>query len=148
MRQGAWCVQSDVRFGRVFIVLPIQNHIPEGIYTIDDAKLIFHIVETECHQCEEGLQSALANTQEAYRRVCEAEDQMVQADMRIGKVRYIIKKSGFSTVLQPRGRKTQPLVLGIRSTFPLFLTTLLTPYSLVDEHIVHVDGGTMSVILD
>ena len=148
MRQGAWCVQSDVYFGKVFIVLPIQNHIPEGIYMIDDAKLIFHIVEIKCHQCKEGLQSALSNAQEAYHHVCEAKDQMVQADMRIGKVCYIIRKSGFSTVLQPCGRKTQPLVLGIQSTFPLFLTTLLTPYSLVDEHIVHVDGGTMSVILD
>jgi hypothetical protein len=113
MRQGAWCIQSNVHFGKVFIVLPVQNHIPEGIYTIDDAKLIFHIVETERRQCEEGLQSALANAQEAYHRVCEAEDQMVRADMCIGKVCYIIKKSGSSTVLQPHGRKTQPLVLGI-----------------------------------
>jgi len=70
---------------------------------IDNAKLIFHIVETKHHQCEEGLQSALANAQEAYHRICEAEDQMVQADMCIGKVCYIIKKSGFSTVLQPCG---------------------------------------------
>jgi hypothetical protein len=104
-------------FPKFFIVLPQKGQIPESITTIDDAKLIICIVENERRHCEEDLRSALANAEEACCWVHDAEDQMEQADMRVGKARYIIKKSGFGIVLRPTGRKTQPLVLGIRSAF-------------------------------
>ena len=94
-----------------------KDEILETIQMVDDAKLIFYIVKNECHHCEEGLMSALTNAEEACCHVCDAEEQMELVDMCVERAWYIIKKSGFGTILQPTGQKTQPLVLEIWGAF-------------------------------
>jgi hypothetical protein len=74
-------------------------------------------VEQERHACEKALLDAETEAEEAYHRVYKAEEQMRQADLRIGKTRRIIWKSGFGCVLSSSTCKVQLLVVEIRSRF-------------------------------
>ena len=61
------------------------------VWTIADAQHIFHAIEAKCHINATTLKHALAQVQDAVRQVHNAKNKLAQMDVRIGKVRWIIK---------------------------------------------------------
>lgn len=105
-----------LHYGQQVVVL-------ESIPTAEDAKIIFQVVENERLACEKSLTKAVLEAEEARQRVYEAEQQMKQADLQVGKTQVIIQKSGFTHVLYSLACKTLPLMVEIRSKLQFNFTT-------------------------
>lgn len=85
--------------------------------TEEDARLFFQHVEAERRDCEEALMTAIAGLQKAHVGVQNAEDRLFQADMRVGRMRCVIRRSGFEEVLKPVVQKTQPRFVQVKGIF-------------------------------
>ena len=61
------------------------------VWTAAAAQHIFHAVEAKCCTNATMLKHTLAQVQDAVRQVQNAEDELAQTDVRIGKARWVIK---------------------------------------------------------
>lgn len=82
----------------------------QEIKCYEDALSLYETVERNRSQLEIMLQTALAHARRAMREVTMAEDQLLEADLRVGRARTIIKESGFADVLHRKN------CIGIRIT--------------------------------
>lgn len=75
---------------------------PDIILNCDDAKLILGTVEAERCECAAVLKRAMDLVTQAVLGVQTAQEELMNADLRVGRTRYLIRKNGFGDVLHVR----------------------------------------------
>jgi DNA repair ATPase RecN len=74
------------------------------VNSYEEAVALYSASMTECRECERTFQDALAEMHRAMQRFGRACNQLTEAEFRVGKVRNVIRKSGFEQVLRIRSR--------------------------------------------
>ena len=70
--------------------------------SFQEAMTLYSTSKTECRQCERTLQDAVDKMHWAMWRVRIARTRLTDAEFRVGKARYIIRKRGYGQVLRVR----------------------------------------------
>jgi hypothetical protein len=74
------------------------------VNTCQEAMVLYYTSKDQCRERERTLQDAHANMRRAVQRYNRAKRRLTDAELQLGKARYIVRKSGFGSVLQVRSR--------------------------------------------
>ena len=100
---------------------------------------------------KEAPEAAMDWLWEAMEDVCNVQSQLVDADFQLGRVQYLIKKSGYGDILGCPGKrlaqKLQAVQIDSEFAFLLYTNALLIDFP--DSHCVTIPGGgSFAVRLD
>jgi len=100
------------------------------IANYQEAQFLYSTCEAERCEREIALGVAQAGLQQAKRKFQYARKKLTSAEFRLGRTRYIIKKRGFSDILQQNSyrvtQRRRPVVKVHRAYIPSYYLILLT----------------------
>ena len=98
------------------------------IATYQEAQFLYSTCEAERCERKIALQVAQAGLQQAKQKFQYARKRLTKAELRLGRTRYMIRKGGFSNILQRKsyGGRRRPVVKVNRTYIPSYYLILLT----------------------
>lgn len=120
------------------------------IRSYEDAQHLHSTTEAERHELENALQVAQNGVKDAIQKLRYARKRLTRAEFRAGRARNMIKKSGFSEILQRRARsvKHQPVVKFDRMLCPSPLFSILHNQCFLEYRLIATPGTHFTIKLD
>ena len=118
------------------------------IGSYQEAQVLHSTTEAQRHELEIELQVAQVGVKWAIQKFQSARKRLTKAEFRAGKMRNMIKKSGFSEILQQGARSHRPVIRSNRMLCPFPLFLIPHNHSSIEDRVIAIPGARFMVKLD
>ena len=119
------------------------------IRSYQEARFLYSMCKSERREKEMAFQVAQVGAQRAIQKLRQARKKLTRAEFWAGKARYMVKKGGFSEILQREAHvKPRPILKFHRKLFPSHYFESFLISMLSDNQLTAIPGPHFTVVLD